>query len=40
VRYEERVFFPQLEPHACAASATSTDPPSPNPAYPHTTPER
>lgn len=40
VRYEERVFFPQLEPLACAASATPMEPPSQNPAYPHTTQER
>ena len=40
VRYEERVFFPQLEPHAFTASATSTDPLTPKPAYPHTIPKR
>jgi hypothetical protein len=36
VRYEERVFFPQLEQYACAAG-TANDPLNPGPDYPHTT---
>ena len=40
VRYEERVFFPQLQLHAHAAGATSAESLHPNPAYPHTIPER